>query len=77
MICNELNRTPITVVDWSNVSHKVSFGVVCDNPTPIRAPNRIIEIDEAKIAKRKYDRSRKINGEWVFNGIVCETKDMF
>ena len=32
-------------------------------------PNKIVEIDEAKFGKRKYNRGRRIPGVWVFGAI--------
>jgi transposase-like protein len=31
--------------------------------------NKIVEIDESKIAKRKYNRGHKVEGAWVIGGI--------
>ena len=32
--------------------------------------NVIVEIDEAKVGKRKYNRGKRVEGQWVFGG--CE-----
>jgi len=32
-------------------------------------PLKVVEIDEAKTRKRKYNRGRLIKGQWVFGGI--------
>lgn len=39
--------------------------------------NHIVEIDEAKIGKRKYGKGRIVKGQWVFGGIDRETKKIF
>lgn len=35
----------------------------------IGGPNIVVEIDEAKFGKRKYNRGRIIDGQWLFAGI--------
>ena len=39
--------------------------------------NCTIEIDEAKFRKRKYNRGRMVEGQWVLGGICRETKETF
>jgi hypothetical protein len=36
---------------------------------PIGGPGKIVEIDESKFGKRKYNRGKKVDGIWVFGGI--------
>lgn len=40
-------------------------------------PERIVEIDEAKIGKRKYNRGRLVKGHWIFGGYERESKKIF
>jgi hypothetical protein len=37
----------------------------------------IVEINEAKFGKRKYNRGQVVDGNWVFGGICRETKNIF
>jgi transposase-like protein len=37
----------------------------------------IVEIDEAKFGKRKYNRGRLIEGQWCFGGLERGTKKTF
>ena len=37
----------------------------------------IVEIDEAKIGKRKFEKGRLITGQWIFGGFERETKKFF
>ena len=35
----------------------------------IGGPGRIVEVDEAKFGKRKYQRGRIVQGSWVLGGV--------
>jgi len=37
----------------------------------------IVEIDEAKIRKRKFQKGRLITGQWIFGGVERETGKLF
>ena len=43
----------------------------------IGGKNCIVEVDEAKFGKRKYNRGRVVEGQWVFGGICRESKEVF
>jgi transposase-like protein len=47
------------------------------NKTQIGGNGIIVEIDEAKFGRRKYNRGRLITGQWVFGGVERQTKKMF
>lgn len=40
-------------------------------------PGHIVEIDEVKIGKRKYNRDRLVKGNWIFGGYERDTKKVF
>ncbi|CAG2250621.1 unnamed protein product [Mytilus edulis] len=46
-------------------------------PQKIGGPSLMVEIDEAKFGKRKYNRGRVVDRNWVLGGICRETKEMF
>ena len=42
--------------------------VTCPN-SQIGGPGRIVQIDETKFGKRKYNRGHRVEGNWVFGGV--------
>ena len=65
---HELNVSSATTVDWSNFAREVCEEVVLKNSEQIGGPGIEVEIDESKFGKRKYNRGRKVEGQWVFGG---------
>ena len=47
------------------------------NSEMIGGEGQIVEIDEAKIGKRKYNKGRLIEGQWIFGGIERSTNRLF
>ena len=45
--------------------------------TKIDGPGHIIEIDESKFGKRKYNRGRRVVGKWILGGYCQTTGDCF
>ena len=43
----------------------------------IGGPGKIVEIDESKFGKRKYNRGKRVDGVWVFGGIEQGSNRMF
>ena len=39
------------------------------NEKPIGGPGKVVEINEYKFGKRKYNREHHVDGQWVFGGI--------
>lgn len=62
-----------TCVNWTNICYEVcEFWL--DEQSPIGGPGKIVEIDESKF--RKYNRSREIEGKWVFGLLERDTKKL-
>lgn len=67
-----------TVSDTYSYCREVCSQILAkDGDTVVGGPNCIVEIDEAKFGKRKYNRGRLVEGTWVFGGICRETKECF
>ncbi|XP_064107422.1 uncharacterized protein LOC135216219 [Macrobrachium nipponense] len=66
-----------TVNDWYNFCREVILHHIEHSSTPIGGPGKIVEIDEAKFGKRKYNRGRYIEGVWVFGGFERDSKKTF
>lgn len=61
--------------DWINFVREVmEHWAIQNSVEKIGGPGIIVEIDEAKFGKRKYNRGRIISREWVFGGIERGTK---
>ena len=58
-----------TVIDWLNFAREVCVSVLERESEPIGGPGTIVEIDESKFGKRKYNRGRQVDGAWIFGGI--------
>ena len=65
------------VIDWYNFIRDVVAEYFLDHPIAIGGPGTIVEIDESKFGKRKYNRGRWVEGHWVFGGIERGTTHSF
>ncbi|KYM95728.1 hypothetical protein ALC62_13634 [Cyphomyrmex costatus] len=76
-LMNELEMSSSSVVDWINFCRELLQQWVLNKQKVIGGNGRIVELDEAKIGKRKYNKGRIIEGQWVFGGIERNTKNIF
>ncbi|KAF8792964.1 hypothetical protein HNY73_004498 [Argiope bruennichi] len=76
-IVNDLNVSPRTVTDWMNFCRGVCEDACLAFDGKIGGVGKIVEIDESKFGKRKYNRGKRVEGKWVFGGIVRYTNDCF
>lgn len=69
VISGELDITSHTVCDWHAFMREVCVEVCLKMNEPIGGPGQIVEINESKLAKRKFNRGRSVDGKWVFGGV--------
>ena len=62
-----------TAVDWCHFCREVCAAYLDGWFAPIGGPGKIVEIDESKFGKRKYNRGRLRDGKWVFGGMEGPT----
>ena len=65
-----------TVVDWKNFMRDICVEEIIDDPEPLGGPGVIVEIDESKFGRRKYNRGRLVVGTWVFGILERDTGRM-
>jgi hypothetical protein len=61
--------SPTTISDWSQFCRQSMFVCLEDYSEKIDGPNKILEIDESKFGRRKYNRGHPVKGQWVFGGV--------
>ena len=65
-------------VDWCHFCREVCLEYLAQHNTSlIGGPGTIVEIDESKFGKRKYNRGRLRDGKWVLGGIERGTDNIF
>ena len=76
-VFQETGITKVTIVDWFNFIRDVCTQFFLDHPIQIGGVGSIVEIDESKFGRRKYNRGRCIDGHWVFGGVERGTGNAF
>lgn len=69
-----------TAVNWTHYLQQLldfDLASLPQDDAKIGGYHCIVEIDESKFGKRKYNRGHHIGGAWVLGGICRETKDVF
>nr|XP_012229903.1 PREDICTED: uncharacterized protein LOC105676515 isoform X1 [Linepithema humile] len=74
---DETGVTPKTIVDWFGFCREVCVFWADKHSEKLGGPGRTVEIDEAKIGRRKYNRGRLIKGQWIFGGYERDSKKIF
>ena len=66
-----------TISDWRiRVHTKVADWLVA-NASPLGGPGIIVELDEAKFGKRKYNKGAYREGQWAIGGVDRDTGQCF
>ncbi|XP_076180851.1 uncharacterized protein LOC143153468 [Ptiloglossa arizonensis] len=73
----ELGISSSTAVHWASFCRELCVLWIEKNSVQIGGKDTIVEIDEAEIGKRKYNKGHILSGEWIFGGIEISTKKLF
>ena len=55
-----------TIVDWLQFCREICAGYFMNHPRRIGGVGSVVEIDEALLVKRKYNRGRSVREQWIF-----------
>jgi len=67
-----------TVVDWLSYCREICLEIVARQTSQlIGGPGLTVEVDESKFGKRKYNKGRLVEGQWVVGSICRETGEIF
>eukprot|EP00731_Ephydatia_muelleri_P034513 Em0063g18a len=67
-----------TIVDWFNFCREVCAVYMDQIETEkIGGVGKVVEINESKFGKRKYNRGRRREGQWVLGGVERGSEEMF
>lgn len=68
-----------TISDWFNYCRETVVVFVLENlenQEQIGGPGRVVQIDESKFGKRKYNRGRRVDGHWVLGMVDDVTNEL-
>jgi transposase-like protein len=68
-IIHMTGHSPNTITDYMNLFRELIIDTLEDEDDIIGGDNIIVEIDESKFGRRKYNRGRVIDGVWIVGGI--------
>ncbi|KAK3873925.1 hypothetical protein Pcinc_021103 [Petrolisthes cinctipes] len=66
-----------SICDWASFCREVLVEWCVKREGKIGGPGKIVEIDESKFGRRKYNVGRLVEGQWVFGGICRQTRAVF
>ena len=69
IVIHETGLSNHTVIDFFNFCREVCSVIIKEHSEPIGGVGKVVEIDESKFGKRKYNRGKRVEGVWVFGGI--------
>jgi transposase-like protein len=74
---DEIGISATTTVDGQSFCHEICLDFIEKHSGKLGGPGKIVEIDKAKVGKRKYNRGHYIEEQWVFGGIERGTANFF
>ena len=73
----EMGLSSHTTVDWYNFHRELCLEIMLEKAEPIGGLTKRVQIDESKFGKRKYNRGRRREGQWVLGGIEEDSRRSF
>ena len=73
----ELKLSDPSICDWASFCREVLVEWCVKQEGKIGGEGTVVEIDESKFGKRKYNVDRVIEGQWVFGGFCRDTRSCF
>jgi len=73
LVIQETKLSNHTVIDFYNFCREVCSIVTEKQSEQIGGPGKVLEIDESKFGKRKYNHGKRVLGVWVFGGIEWDS----
>ena len=73
----ELKLSDPSICDWASFCREVLVEWCVKQEGKIGGEGTVVEIDESKFGKRKYNVGRVIEGQWVFGGLCRDTRSCF
>ncbi|XP_065652863.1 uncharacterized protein LOC136080179 [Hydra vulgaris] len=64
-----------TVVDWNQFCRDIAVTYFLNNRVQLGGPGSIVEIDESLFSRRKYNRGRIKEDQWIFGAYDIATKE--
>jgi transposase-like protein len=72
------NHSPNTVTDYMKHFRDLAAASLDTDDTLVGGDGILVEIDESKFGKRKYNRGHRVEGAWVIGGVeATEERKMF
>ncbi|KAM8721739.1 hypothetical protein ACLKA7_007588 [Drosophila subpalustris] len=77
-LMGEMKWSRQSIIDWKSFLREVYIDWSVTHSLPkLGGVGRVVEIDEAKVGKRKYNCGRVVEGQWLFGDIDRESGDFF
>ncbi|GBN00761.1 hypothetical protein AVEN_220266-1 [Araneus ventricosus] len=76
-IREELDITSPTAANWASFCREMCQDILIWRSGKIGGLGVVVEIDESKSGKFRYNRGKRVVGRWVFSGVERGTNNCF